>query len=65
MSARRRTDCPSSCRRKTAHPTEAEARRHAEALAVAMPYAKVRVYKCRFCGRWFVTSEPRRVKRKH
>jgi tRNA(Arg) A34 adenosine deaminase TadA len=56
--------CPSSCTRKTGYGTEAEAKRHAEALAVAMPYQVTRTYRCKSCRLWFVTCEPRRVKRK-
>lgn len=67
MSRRRRREsrtrsnrCPSSCRRKTGYATLAEAKRHAESLAVAMPFAKIRTYKCKRCRKFYVTSEPRR-----
>lgn len=54
---RRPPTCPSSCARKTPHATEAEAKRHAEALAVAMPYQTVRTYRCKVCRKWFVTND--------
>ena len=48
--------CPSTCRRKTAYPTEADAERDAAALR-AISRSRVRVYRCPFCGNYFLTSE--------
>lgn len=57
MSRKKRPTCPSTCSRKVAHATRAEAELHRDALKAVNGFRRARVYRCPVCKKFFVSEE--------